>query len=288
MNKIRIQHFFDSATFTLTYVVHDPSTLDAVIIDPVWDYDPATSKLSTQSMDQVVAYIKENKLTPHFVLETHAHADHLSSSQLFKNIFPGIKVAIGERITEVQKLFKPVFNMPKDFNVFGADFDILLKENEVLNAGSIRIKTFFTPGHTPACASYLIEDALFTGDAIFMPDSGTGRCDFPAGSAEALFDSITNKIYTLPDETRIFVCHDYQPQGRELQYQTTVGEEKAKNIQLKAETTKDQFIEFRTKRDATLSAPKLLLPSIQINIRAGHLPAPEDNGTSYIKLPLRQ
>ncbi|QLY26617.1 MBL fold metallo-hydrolase [Bdellovibrio sp. KM01] len=288
MNKIRIQHFFDSATFTLTYVVHDPNTLDAVIIDPVWDYDPASSKLSTQSMDQVVAYIKENKLTPHFVLETHAHADHLSSSQLFKNIFPGIKVAIGERITEVQKLFKPVFNMPKDFNVFGADFDILMKENEVLNAGSIRIKTFFTPGHTPACASYLIEDALFTGDALFMPDSGTGRCDFPAGSAEALFDSITKKIYTLPDETRIFVCHDYQPQGRELQYQTTVGEEKAKNIQLKAETTKDQFVEFRTKRDATLSAPKLLLPSIQINIRAGHLPAPEDNGTSYIKLPLRQ
>ncbi len=288
MNKIHIQHFFDSATFTLTYVVHDPLTLDAVIIDPVWDYDPATSKLSTQSMDQVVAYIKENKLQPHFVLETHAHADHLSSSQLFKDIFPGIKVAIGERITDVQKLFKPVFNMPKDFNVFGTDFDVLLKENDILKAGSLSIKTFFTPGHTPACASYLIEDALFTGDALFMPDSGTGRCDFPAGSAEALYDSITKKIYTLPDETRIFVCHDYQPQGRELQYQTTVGEEKAKNIQLKAETTKDQFVEFRTKRDATLSAPKLLLPSIQINIRAGHLPAPEDNGTSYIKLPLRK
>lgn len=288
MSTIQIKHFFDPTTFTLTYVVHDPKTLDAVIIDPVWDYDPADSKLSTKSMDKVVSYVKEQNLKPHFVLETHAHADHLSSSQLFKNIFPNIKIGIGERITEVQKLFKPVFNMPKDFNVFGMDFDVLLSENSLLEAGSIQIKTLFTPGHTPACASYLIEDALFTGDALFMPDSGTGRCDFPAGSAESLFDSIKNKIYTLPDNTRIFVCHDYQPQGRELRYQTTVGEEKTNNIQLKAETTKAEFVEFRTKRDATLSAPKLLLPSIQINIRAGHLPEPEDNGVSYVKLPLRQ
>lgn len=288
MNKIQIQHFFDPATSTLTYVVHDPKTLDAVVIDPVWDYDPAASKLSTKSMDQVVAYIKENKLTPHYVMETHAHADHLSSSQLFKNIFPGIKVAIGERITEVQKIFKPVFNMPKDFNVFGADFDVLLKEGETLAAGSLKIKTFFTPGHTPACASYLIDDALFTGDAVFMPDSGTGRCDFPAGSAESLYDSVHGKIYNLPDSTRVFVGHDYQPNGRELKFETSVAEQKEKNIQLKAHTSKAEFVEFRTKRDATLSAPKLLLPSIQINIRAGHLPPPEDNGTSYIKLPLRQ
>lgn len=288
MSKIQIQHFFDPATSTLTYVVHDPKTLDAVIIDPVWDYDPAASKLTTKSMDLVMAYIKENTLTPHYVMETHAHADHLSSSQLFKNVFPGIKVAIGERITEVQKIFKPVFNMPKDFNVFGADFDVLLKEGETLSAGSLNIKTFFTPGHTPACASYLIDDALFTGDAVFMPDSGTGRCDFPAGSAESLYDSVHGKIYNLPDSTRIFVGHDYQPNGRELKFETSVAEQKEKNIQLKAHTSKAEFVEFRTKRDATLSAPKLLLPSIQINIRAGHLPAPEDNGTSYIKLPLRQ
>ena len=288
MSKIQIQHFFDPATSTLTYVVHDPKTLDAVIIDPVWDYDPAASKLTTKSMDLVMAYIKENNLTPHYVMETHAHADHLSSSQLFKIFFPGIKVAIGERITEVQKIFKPVFNMPKDFNVFGADFDVLLKEGETLSAGSLKIKTLFTPGHTPACASYLIDDALFTGDAVFMPDSGTGRCDFPAGSAESLYDSVHGKIYNLPDSTRIFVGHDYQPNGRELKFETSVAEQKEKNIQLKAHTSKVEFVEFRTKRDATLSAPKLLLPSIQINIRAGHLPAPEDNGTSYIKLPLRQ
>ncbi|MFM6927126.1 MAG: MBL fold metallo-hydrolase [Bdellovibrio sp.] len=288
MNKIQIQHFFDPATSTLTYVVHDTKTLDAVIIDPVWDYDPATSKLSTKSLDQVVAYIKDNKLKPHYVMETHAHADHLSSSQLFKNIFPGIKVAIGERITEVQKIFKPVFNMPKDFNVSGADFDVLLKEGETFEVGSLKIKTFFTPGHTPACASYLIDDALFTGDSIFMPDSGTGRCDFPAGNAESLYDSVHGKIYNLPDSTRIFVGHDYQPNGRELKFETSVAEQKEKNIQLKAHTSKTEFVEFRTKRDATLSAPKLLLPSIQINIRAGHLPPPEDNGVSYIKLPLGQ
>lgn len=288
MNRIEIKHFFDQATSTLTYVVHDPKTLDAIIIDPVWDYDPAASRLSTKSMEQVVAYIQEKKLNPHYVMETHAHADHLSSSQLFKNIFPHIKVVIGERITEVQKVFKPVFNMPKDFNTFGADFDILLKEGSVLEAGSLKIKTLFTPGHTPACASYLIEDALFTGDAIFMPDSGTGRCDFPAGSAESLYDSVHNKIYNLPDSTRIFVGHDYQPNGRELKFETSVAEQKEKNIQLKAHTSKEEFVEFRTKRDATLSAPKLLLPSIQINIRAGHLPPPEENGMSYLKLPLRQ
>ncbi|MBO9667541.1 MAG: MBL fold metallo-hydrolase [Bdellovibrio sp.] len=288
MNKIHIQHFFDPATSTLTYVVHDPKTLDAVVIDPVWDYDQAASKLTTKSLDQVVAYLKENKLQPHFVMETHAHADHLSSSQLFKKFFPDIKVAIGERITEVQKIFKPVFNMPKDFNVFGVDFDVLLKEGQVLEAGSLKIKVFFTPGHTPACASYLIEDALFTGDSIFMPDSGTGRCDFPAGSAEALYDSVNGKIYALPDSTRIFVGHDYQPNGRELKFETTVGQQKTENIQLKGQTTKAEFVEFRTKRDATLSAPKLLLPSIQINIRAGHLPPAEDNGVSYLKMPLRQ
>ncbi|MEK2687697.1 MBL fold metallo-hydrolase [Bdellovibrio sp. GT3] len=288
MKNIQIQHFFDSATSTLTYVVHDPKTRDAVIIDPVWDYDPGSSKLSTGSMDKVISYLNELQLKPHFVMETHAHADHLSSSQLIKKIYPEIKVAIGERILEVQRLFNPVFNLTKDFNTFGVHFDILLKDEEILQAGSLKIKTLFTPGHTPACSSYLIEDALFTGDAIFMPDSGTGRCDFPAGSADALFDSITKRIYTLPDTTRVFVCHDYQPEGRELKFQTTVGEEKEKNIQLKEDTTKEEFVAFRKNRDTALSAPKLLLPSIQINIRAGHLPEPEDNGVSYVKLPLRQ
>lgn len=285
--KLQIKHFFDSITSTLTYVVYDQDTQDAVVIDPVWDYDPASGKLSTKSMDPVVAFVKEMNLRPHYVMETHAHADHLSSSQLFKNFFPDIKVAIGERITEVQKVFKKVFNL-NDLNTTGSDFDILLKEGEVLQAGSLKIKTLFTPGHTPACASYLIEDAIFTGDALFMPDSGTGRCDFPAGSAENLYDSVTGKIYSLPANTRIFVGHDYQPNGRELMYQTTVDEEKNKNIQLKGHTSKEDFIKFRQERDATLAAPKLLLPSIQVNIRAGQLPAAEENGMRYLKLPLRQ
>ncbi|WP_295904871.1 MBL fold metallo-hydrolase [uncultured Bdellovibrio sp.] len=284
---LQIQHFFDPTTSTLTYVVHDPKTLDAIVIDPVWDYDAASGKLSTKSMDPVIAYLKENKLKPHYVLETHAHADHLSSSQLFKNFFPNIKIAIGERITEVQKTFKTVFNL-SDVNTNGTDFDLLLKENEILEAGSLKIKTLFTPGHTPACASYLIEDALFTGDAIFMPDSGTGRCDFPQGSAEALYNSVTEKIYSLPEKTRLFVGHDYQPNDRELRFQTSVQEQKEKNIQLNATVKKAEFVRFRQERDATLSAPKLLYPSLQVNIRAGHLPAPENNGVSYLKLPLRK
>ncbi|MNK07394.1 putative metallo-hydrolase [compost metagenome] len=285
--KNQIQHFFDAATSTLTYVVHDLETRDAVVIDPVWDYDPASGQLSTQSMMPVVSYLKEHNLRPHYIMETHAHADHVSSSQLFKNFFPEIKVAIGENITKVQKVFQEVFHL-NDLHVDGRDFDVLLKDGEILTAGSLSIKTLFTPGHTPACSSYLIEDALFSGDALFMPDSGTGRCDFPLGSAEDLFNSISQRIYSLPASTRIFVGHDYQPQGRELRFESSVAEQKEKNIQLKAQTSREEFVQFRTQRDATLSAPKLLLPSIQVNIRAGHLPTAEENGVSYLKIPLRR
>lgn len=284
--KLQIQHFFDSATSTLTYVVADQQTGDAVVIDPVWDYDPASGKMSTRSMEPVIAFLQEQRLNPLYVLETHAHADHLSSSQLFKNFFPNIKVAVGERIVEVQKIFKDFFNL-KDLNPNGAEFDLLLSDGQELQAGSLKIKTIFTPGHTPACASYLIEDALFAGDAIFMPDYGTGRCDFPAGSAEDLYDSVKKRIYSLPDNTRIFVGHDYQPHGRPLEFQTTVGEEKKSNIQLQDATSREEFVRFRKDRDATLAAPKLLLPSIQVNIRAGHLPEAEENGQRYLKLPLR-
>ena len=186
----------------------------------------------------------------------------------------------------MQKTFARVFNYGDDFDVSGKAFDLLLKDGQVLNAGSLSLKVMFTPGHTPACTSFLIEDALFVGDAMFMPDSGTGRCDFPAGSAESLYDSV-QKIYSLPDTTRIFVGHDYQPAGRELCFQTSVGQEKAENIQLKGSTSKSEFVEFRTKRDAGLSAPKLLLPSIQVNINAGKLPSVESNGTSYLKIPVK-
>lgn len=285
--KLQIQHFFDPATSTLTYVVHDSETRDAIVIDPVWDYDPASGSLSTQSMVPVVQYIQEHKLNLHYVMETHAHADHLSSSQLFKNHFPQVKVVIGENIVKVQEVFKGVFN-ESHLNISGKDFDHLMKDGEVLTAGTLKIKALFTPGHTPACASYLIEGNLFVGDSIFMPDSGTGRCDFPLGSAETLFESITQKIYNLPDSTRIFVGHDYQPGGRELRFETTVKEEKENNIHVKAHTQKEEFIDFRKKRDATLAAPRLLLPSIQVNIRAGHLPEPENNGVSYLKIPLRK
>lgn len=263
----------------LTYVVHDPSTKDAVIIDPVWDFDAASGELSTTSFATVLDYIKNNELKPHFVMETHAHADHLSSSQLFKKYFPDIKVAIGERITEVQKAFKDVFHLSEG-ETHGNEFDVLLKENQVQNAGSLKIKVMFTPGHTPACASYLIEDALFSGDALLMPDSGTGRCDFPKGSAETLYQSV-QKIYALPESTRIFVGHDYQPNGRGLEFQTTVKEEKEKNIQLKCHTSKEDFVSFRTKRDAGLAAPKLLMPSIQVNVRAGNLPS--DSEVNFLK-----
>ncbi len=284
--KTQIENYFDPVTSTLTYIVYDKETRDAVIIDPVWDYDAASGTLSNNSLMSLVDSIKSKNLIPHFVLETHAHADHISSSQILKKFFPAVRVAIGERITEVQKVFKTVFNLT-DLQTNGQDFDLLLKDEQVLQAGSLKIKTLFTPGHTPACASYLIEDNLFTGDALFMPDSGTGRCDFPSGSAEDLYHSIQNRIYSLPNQVRIFVGHDYQPHGRDLRFQTTVGEEKNHNIQLKEETTKADFIQFREARDKTLSAPKLLLPSIQVNIRAGHLPEPEDNGTRYLKLPIR-
>lgn len=283
---LQIQHFFDPGTSTLTYVVYDTASKDAVVIDPVWDFDAASGKLSTTSLQAVLSFLKDQGLIPHYVLETHAHADHISSSQLFKQSYPKIQVAIGQRITEVQEIFGKTFNM-KDLDSTGKDFDRLLSENEEFKAGTLKIRYFQTPGHTPACGCYLIDDALFTGDAIFMPDSGTGRCDFPGGSAESLYESVTRKIYGLPDETRIFVGHDYQPEGRELQFQTSVGEQKRKNIQLKADTARDEFLKFRKERDATLSAPKLLLPSIQVNIKAGHLPTPESNGQRYLKIPIR-
>ncbi len=281
-----VKHFFDKETYTLTYIVFDSDTKDAIIIDPVLNYDQASSKTSTESIDEVKSFIESHKLVPHYILETHAHADHLTGAIDLKKSYQNLKVAVGKEITKVQSTFKEVFNM-KNFNTNGVQFDVLLEENQVLEAGSIKIKTIHTPGHTPACSSYLIDNYLFTGDALFMPDYGTGRCDFPMGSAEDLYDSIHEKLYKLSDETRFFTGHDYQPNGRELRYESTIGESKKENIQLKESTTKEEFVKFRTERDATLSAPKLLLPSIQVNIDAGHLPKAEENGVSYIKIPVR-
>lgn len=282
-----VKEFFDKATWTLTYLVYDKQTKDAVIIDPVWDYDPASSKMTSDSADEVLQFVKNEQLKVHSILETHAHADHVSGSQYLKNKLPGSKIAIGAQITEVQKVFKTVFNLDPKFKTDGSQFDFLLQEGQTLNAGVLKIETVFTPGHTPACASYVIGDAVFTGDALFMPDYGTGRCDFPAGSADQLYTSVHEKLYTLPDHYRVFVGHDYLPNGRALAFESTIGEEKSKNIQLKQETSRNQFVEFRTKRDKTLAAPRLLLPSVQVNIAAGHLPEPETNGSSYLKIPIR-
>jgi glyoxylase-like metal-dependent hydrolase (beta-lactamase superfamily II) len=283
---MQIKSWFDKDTYTMTYCVYDAATKDAVVIDTVWNYDAASGALSLDSVNEVAAFLKAEGLKLHFILETHAHADHLTGAQPLKKLFPNAKIGIGAKITEVQKVFKKVYNFSEQYPVDGSQFDFLLHDGSETKAGSITIKTMFTPGHTPACASYLIGDALFSGDAIFMPDSGTGRCDFPAGSADTLFESI-QKIYKLPDATRIFTCHDYQPNGRPLKFQSTVGEQKQANIQLKGTTTKSEYVSFRTARDKTLSAPRLLLPSIQVNIDAGRLPVPESNGVSYLKMPLK-
>jgi glyoxylase-like metal-dependent hydrolase (beta-lactamase superfamily II) len=280
-----IQHFFDPQSSTLTYVVFDSATGDAVVIDPVWDFDAASGKFSTAAFNAVLNFLQDGKLKPHFVLETHAHADHISSSQLFKKYFPEIQVVISERISEVQKAFAPLYNFSEN-EKSERSFDIFVKDQSSLKAGSLNIQVIATPGHTPACVSYLIGDALFTGDALFMPDSGSGRCDFPGGSAETLYHSVTEKIFKLPDNTRLFVGHDYQPQGRELKYFATVAEQKTENIHLKTGTTLASFVEFRQKRDATLAAPKLLLPAMQVNIKAGHLPKAENNQKTYLKIPL--
>ncbi len=282
---MQIKAFFDSRTSTLTYVVWDPDSRDAVVIDPVLDYDEAASVTFTESVDAVLGFVADQRLRPHCVLETHAHADHLSGSQRFKEGCPAVSIAIGRRITRVQATFKELFHLAEDFPTDGSQFDLLLDEGRPLRLGSLTVETRFTPGHTPACATHRIGDALFTGDALFMPDSGTGRCDFPGGSAADLYASITQRIYAEPDATRIFVGHDYQPGGRELRYETTVGEQKRHNVALRADTTREQFIAFREARDATLSAPKLLFQSIQVNIDAGRLPRPE-GALSYLKIPV--
>lgn len=283
---MEIKPFYDARTFTVTYVVHDPASHDAVIIDPVLDYDPAASKVWRESVDLVLEYAREMELNVHYILETHAHADHLSGSQLLKKTYPQAKVAIGERIKVVQETFKGVFALGDEFSTDGSQFDVLLKDGDTVRAGNLTFDVIFTPGHTPACACYKFGDAVFTGDAIFMPDMGTGRCDFPAGSAKDLYNSIHNKLYALPDETRIFVGHDYQPGGRQVAWETTVGDEKRNNIQLKAQTSEAEFVEFRSARDKQLAAPKLLFQSVQFNIDAGLLPLPNKNGRRYLKMPL--
>jgi len=284
---MKIEAFYHPATYTLTYVVYDPESCDAVVIDPVLDFDPLSSTTATTSLQTVASFLKKERLRLCYVLETHAHADHLSGSQYLKRRFDA-PVGIGARIRDVQKVFKDVFDLAPSFAVDGSQFDHLFEDGETVAAGTLRIEVLATPGHTPACVTYRMGDAIFTGDALFLEDYGTGRCDFPSGSADALYTSVHDRLYALPDATRVFVGHDYQPHGRALRYETTIGASKAANVQLRASTTRADFVRSRNERDATLAPPRLLYPSVQINIDAGRLPAPHVNGRRYLTIPLHE
>jgi glyoxylase-like metal-dependent hydrolase (beta-lactamase superfamily II) len=282
---MKIQHFFDPRTCTLTYVVADDATRKAVVVDSVLDYDPKNGRIWEESIENVDRYLTENQLELLYILDTHAHADHLSGAQVFKARH-GAKFGIGANISRVQETFKHVFDMGEDFATDGSQFDLLLQDGDLLSLGQLKIKAIYTPGHTPACMSYLVDDALFTGDALFMPDSGTGRCDFPNGSPADLYESVHEKLYALHDGTRVFVGHDYQPGDREVRWETTIGESKTNNIGLREETSKQEFIKFRQERDDTLAVPVLIFPSVQVNICAARLPQPHSNGIAYLKIPL--
>lgn len=282
---MRIQEFYDPATFTLTFVVFDEKTRDAVVIDPVLDYDPSAAQTSTLSLGRVAAFAEREKLHVHYLLETHAHADHVSGAQELKERLGG-KTAIGERIVEVQNTFRGIFDLGEQLAVNGSQFDKLLRDDEVFDAGSLSVRVIATPGHTPACVTFHIGDALFTGDALFIEDYGTGRCDFPAGSAADLYRSVHERLYAFPDETRVFVGHDYQPNDRPLRFETTIGASKRANVQLRAETTQEEFVRFREARDKTLAPPRLIFPSVQLNVNAGKPFPPHANGRSYLSIPL--
>ncbi len=283
---MRIEPFFDDRTSTLTYVVSDEATKDAVVVDPVLDYEPQGGRVFTESVERVARYVSERGLKVHFVLETHVHADHLSGAQALVSRF-GAKVAVGERIREVQAVFRDVFNLGEGFATDGRQFDLLLSDGQGLRAGALTVRVLATPGHTPACTSLLVEDAVFTGDTLFLPDVGVGRCDFPRGDAGALWDSVTQRLYALPDATRVFPGHDYPPATRGWLPATTIGESRRQNVHLPASVSRADFVEARTARDKALAAPRLLFPALQVNIAAGALPAPESNGTRYLKIPLK-
>ncbi|GAB2462498.1 MBL fold metallo-hydrolase [Comamonas humi] len=281
----RIQAFFDPATFTVTYLVSDPGSGEAAVIDPVLDYDHRSGRISTASADRVLQAIADQGLALRWILETHAHADHLSAAPYLQR-HTGAPVAIGEHIREVQALFGPVFHAD-DVSGDGREFDRLLRDGEVLALGALSIEVLHTPGHTPACVAYRVGDAVFVGDTLFMPDYGTARADFPGGSARQLYRSI-QRLLALPPATRLFLCHDYLAPGREdYAWETTVVAQRASNVHVHEGVDEDAFVALREKRDATLAAPALLLPSVQVNMRAGRLPPAEANGVSYLKIPVR-
>ena len=280
-----VEAFFDPATYTYSYVVGDPDSKHCAIIDSVLDYDPASGRTSHASADRLIAHVRENGLIVDWLLETHVHADHLSAAPYLKRELGG-QLAIGENITVVQDTFGKLFNAGTEFATDGRQFDRLFKDGDTFRIGGLQGRALHTPGHTPACMTYLIGDAGFVGDTLFMPDYGTARCDFPGGDARILFASI-RKLFSLPDNTRLFMCHDYKAPGRDdFRYETTVAEERAKNVHVHEGVSEDDFVAMRSARDATLGMPTLILPSVQLNMRAGQMPPAEDNGVSYLKIPL--
>ena len=282
--KPQVHGLFDKATWTVTYVVHDGPGTACAIIDSVLDYDPKSGRTRTNSADQVIAYVKAHNLQVQWILETHAHADHLSAAPYLQQHLGG-QIAIGARITGVQKVFKGIFNLEPEFAVDGSQFDVLLRDDQVIEFGALSARVMSVPGHTPACVAYQVGDAVFVGDTLFMPDVGTARCDFPGGDARTLYASV-RRILSLPEDTRLFMCHDYPPGGRPIEFETTVAAQRQANIHVHDGITEEQFVQMRTQRDATLEMPVLILPAVQINIRAGHLPPKEANGTAYVKIPL--
>lgn len=283
---MEIVPFFHKSSSTFSYVVADTAAKRAAVIDPALDYDAASGRTGTQSAQAIVEHIRARGYALDWILETHAHADHLSAAQFIKQASQGHgKVAIGEGIRAVQAHFKGLFNLGPEFKADGSQFDRLLGDGESFALGGIPVRVMATPGHTSDSVAYLMEDAAFTGDTLFMPDSGTARCDFPGGDAGMLYDSL-HRLLSLPEETRLFMCHDYAPGGREHRHQTTVVEERRANIHVKDGTSREEFVKLRQGRDATLPVPALLLPALQVNIRAGHLPEPEANGVRYLKIPL--
>ena len=280
-----IKGFFDSQTNTVSYVVTDVQTAQCAVIDSVLDFDYASGKIEYKNADSNISYITENSLTLQWLVETHVHADHLSAAPYIQKQLGG-KIAISKEIIKVQDIFGKIFNAGTEFERDGSQFDLLLEDNDSYQIGTIQATAIHTPGHTPACMAHIVGDAVFVGDTLFMPDGGTARADFPGGDAHMLYKSI-QKILSLPDDTRLFVCHDYMPNGRAVSWQTTVAEQKLRNIHVGGDVPEADFVKLREERDKTLSSPKLIMPSIQVNMRAGNMPPQEDNGSTYIKVPLQ-
>ena len=285
MGKPIVKGFFDDATNTISYVAADPSTKACAIIDSVLDFDQPSGRTTTRSADEIIEYVKSSGYVVEWIIDTHVHADHLTAAPFLKAALGG-RTAIGEAVSAVQRVFAETFNEDPSFLVDGSQFDHLFRHNENYYVGDIKARAIHTPGHTPACMSHVIGDAVFVGDTIFMPDFGTARCDFPGGDAGALYDSI-QALFTLPDESRVFLCHDYKAPGRDhFQWETTVGEQKRENIHVKFGSSREAFVAMRTARDEKLAMPQLIYPAVQVNMRAGEMPPPEDNGVRYLKLPV--